>query len=577
VVAGNIICGLKLTHDGGLAIVEGNRLLCSIEAEKLENRPRYSAMNRAADILRELAACGLEPGDVAGFAVDGWVTDDNGLSRIDVIQDGGGVVQIEVAGYDDHGSAVNLLAAPAETSTMLGRPISYRSRTHATGHALASYCTSPFATAGRSALVLVWDGGMPPCLYRFDAGINSLTRIGSLFGIVGNIYPIFASHFSPFRIDWRARAAVSGLEFLLPISGKAMAYAAIGEPSEAAIDIMAGVTAETAPVDSATKCFQWGHRVIDRLRPLGLTDAAVLASFEKHLGRLLLSGLESALAAEPGLRGMPICLSGGCALNIKWNAAIRRSGLFEDVWVPPFPNDSGSAIGAACAEMITRTGRPALEWSEFSGPHVLAVPRLPGNWTSRTCDIGELARILAADGEPVVVLHGRAELGPRALGHRSIVAPATDSSMRERLNAMKGREWYRPVAPICLQDHAPEVFAPGTRDPFMLFEHQVRDEWRHRVPAVVHVDGSARLQTVGPDNPLMHRLLTSYHRLTGIPVLCNTSANRAGSGFFPDALSAMEWDRANHVWSDGTLYSKVAHQPVLSGAVAASGTASHGA
>jgi carbamoyltransferase len=88
----------------------------------------------------------------------------------------------------------------------------------------------------------------------------------------------------------------------------------------------------------------------------------------------------------------------------------------------------------------------------------------------------------------------------------------------------------------------------------MLFDHDLRPDWRDRVPAVMHVDGSARLQTVGPDNPLMYRLLTAYEQSTGIPVLCNTSANFKGRGFFPDAASAMRWGQVRYVWSEGTLF-----------------------
>jgi carbamoyltransferase len=119
---------------------------------------------------------------------------------------------------------------------------------------------------------------------------------------------------------------------------------------------------------------------------------------------------------------------------------------------------------------------------------------------------------------------------------------------------MKGRESYRPVAPICPEESAPSVFSPGSPDPYMLFEHQVRPEWRTRVPAIVHVDGSARLQTVSQANPVMYELLTAYRKRTGVPVLCNTSANFSGSGFFPDVDSVFRWGRIRYVWSAGTLF-----------------------
>jgi carbamoyltransferase len=129
--------------------------------------------------------------------------------------------------------------------------------------------------------------------------------------------------------------------------------------------------------------------------------------------------------------------------------------------------------------------------------------------------------------------------------------------MKTVLNDVKKREPYRPVAPICLEEHAPAIFSPGTPDPHMLFDHVVRPEWRERVPAVLHLDDTARLQTVGTgDDETLRRILVAYHGLSGIPVLCNTSANLNGSGFFPDVVSALQWGRVDMVWSEDTLYRK---------------------
>jgi carbamoyltransferase len=245
---------------------------------------------------------------------------------------------------------------------------------------------------------------------------------------------------------------------------------------------------------------------------------------------------------------------GGCGLNIKWNSALRDSGVFDRVWVPPFPNDAGSALGTASAAMLTQTDRASLEWNVYSGPPLNAPEPLP-SWEQQPCTVEELARILHEQDEPVVFLHGRAELGPRALGNRSILAPARSAKMKDLLNEYKERASYRPVAPICLEARAPEVFAPGSPDPYMLFDHEVRPEWADRVPAIRHLDGTARLQTVTADeNPVVFELLTAYEALSGIPLLCNTSANFNGSGFFPDVRSAMEWGRIRLIWSDGTLY-----------------------
>jgi carbamoyltransferase len=169
-----------------------------------------------------------------------------------------------------------------------------------------------------------------------------------------------------------------------------------------------------------------------------------------------------------------------------------------------------------------------------------------------------LAAVLHETGEPVVVLNGRAEIGPRALGGRSILAAPTDLAMKALLNKIKDREYYRPVAPICLTDQAPAIFDPGTPDPYMLFEHHVREEWVDRIPAVIHLDGTARLQTVDrADDPFVEQVLREYYRITGVPVLCNTSANHHGRGFFPDVASAAEWGGADMIWCAGLLHRRV--------------------
>jgi carbamoyltransferase len=554
---GDLICGIKLTHDGAVAVIDGNKLLFSVEAEKLENRPRYSVLNRSADLARVLADNGLREADLAAIAIDGWARNRDGTSRAAVVGTDGEATPVDVAGYQDAAGATGeLLEGHTGSSEFFdGNRRDFRSFTHATDHGLAGYCTSPFAAAQQSSLILVWDGGMPPCLYLYRPADRHFQSFGPITQVYGGLYPIFASHFDPFRFIPPKDQDLDAFEIaVLPISGKAMAYTGLGEPVEDAITVMEEATSAVVPIDGAIRSHMWSSRVLKKLVPRGFSDATLLASFQEHLCRLLMDGLKAFLGQHPELRDLPMCFSGGCALNIKWNARLRASGLLADVWVPPFPNDAGSAIGAGCAEMIRRSGQAQLEWSVFCGPELVPTAGPPPGWKASPCEIEDVARILAVDGDPVIVVDGRAELGPRALGHRSIIAPATQLDMRDRLNGLKEREWYRPVAPICLQSRAPEVFSPGSRDPYMLFDHQVRADWRDRIPAIVHADGSARLQTVGPDNPLMCRLLTAYEERTGIPVLCNTSANFKGSGFFPDAASAMRWGRVRYVWSENTLF-----------------------
>jgi carbamoyltransferase len=137
---------------------------------------------------------------------------------------------------------------------------------------------------------------------------------------------------------------------------------------------------------------------------------------------------------------------------------------------------------------------------------------------------------------------GRAEFGPRALGHRSLLAHPGHSGNLERLNDVKGREQFRPVAPMVLADRAAEIFSGGPiPSPYMLFVHDVDPAWKSRIPAVVHVDGTARIQTVDPaTEPRVAGMLRGFERRTGLPVVVNTSLNTAGRPIVDDPRDALE-------------------------------------
>jgi carbamoyltransferase len=333
-----------------------------------------------------------------------------------------------------------------------------------------------------------------------------------------------------------------------------MAYAALGRAEEDAFGVFDAVLADFPDV-SAENSKKASLKVIGRRHELlpGLSDADLIATLQEYLGCRLLASLAAFLPGL-GLSAAPnLVMAGGCALNIKWNSRLRSSGLVRDIWIPPFPNDSGAAIGTATCEMFRQGRHQALSWDVYSGP-LLTDGDIPPGWRVVGCGERELAGLLHDSGEPVVVLSGRAEIGPRALGNRSIFAVATDAAMKDKLNAIKDRAHYRPVAPICLASRAAEVFTPGNHDPYMLFEHRPRPGWAARIPAVLHLDGTARLQTIDASaSSPAGRIVEHYAALSGIPVLCNTSANFTGRGFFPDVASAARWGQTNYVWSDGRL------------------------
>ncbi|HET7865286.1 MAG TPA: carbamoyltransferase N-terminal domain-containing protein [Burkholderiaceae bacterium] len=557
------VCGIKMTHDAAVAMVEDGKLLFSIELEKLNNNPRYCEMTDLRAVEDVLAAHGQRVEDVDRFVVDGWHGTGahwRGEARLKQKAQGR-PIGLEVASYNELTLRESILHSKDFDGGLElgGKSYPYSSYMHVAGHVLGTYCASPFAQRGEPAYVLAWDGGQYPRLYWVDPSRRSVQNKGQLFYFLGTIYPIMGHYFGPYARSAEQLEADRQAQDLegyfggYETSGKLMAYIAKGR---VIADMLAQLPALYQSELEIANTFE--HRFAGKLRERatlhGWADADVLLTMHTFLEKMLVDSRSKKIAKD-GVKSPNFCFCGGSALNIKWNSAIRRCGIFKDVWVAPFPNDSGSAIGTACCEMFTR-GITALSWSVFSGPLIETGAPVEG-WRARKFSLAELARLLHESGEPVVFLNGRAELGPRALGNRSILAAAVSPAMKSLLNKVKRREEFRPVAPICLESHAPAIFDPGTPDPFMLFDHYVRPDWLTRVPAIKHLDDTARLQTVNEtDNPAVFELLSAYHQLSGIPLLCNTSANFNGSGFFPDAASAMRWGQVRYVYCLDLLYEK---------------------
>ncbi|MCW2644868.1 MAG: carbamoyltransferase [Pseudonocardiales bacterium] len=242
-----------------------------------------------------------------------------------------------------------------------------------------------------------------------------------------------------------------------------------------------------------------------------------------------------------------LALAGGVALNCVANTRIFAESPFEQVWVQPAAGDAGTALGGALLAAAEHGEAPAPMRSAGLGrgfdeaqiAAALQTARLP---YERPLDVAEaVAEALAADGI-VAWFQGRSEFGPRALGHRSLLAHPGRAENLARLNDVKGREQFRPVAPMVLVERARQLFTRGpVPSPYMLFVHDVAVEWRGRIPAVVHVDGTARIQTVDrADDPLLARMLDAFEQRTGLPVVVNTSLNTAGRPMVDDIKDALE-------------------------------------
>ncbi|MHB8246198.1 MAG: carbamoyltransferase family protein [Acidimicrobiales bacterium] len=262
-------------------------------------------------------------------------------------------------------------------------------------------------------------------------------------------------------------------------------------------------------------------------------DQDLAASVQARLEQVELEFLRRVHTRNPTRR---LVLAGGVALNCLANGRIRSETPFEEVWIQPAANDADTALGAALWiwHQILGHERSWVMSHAYLGPAysqsrceaALAQARLSPTLLQEN----ELYHYVAgriADGAIVGWFQGRAEFGPRALGARSIVCDPRRADMKDILNArIKHREPFRPFAPSILAEATGEWFDDNYSSPFMLMAYQVRPERRNAIPAVTHEDGTSRLQMVSHDvNPRFHELISAFGKLTGVPVLLNTSFN----------------------------------------------------
>lgn len=247
-----------------------------------------------------------------------------------------------------------------------------------------------------------------------------------------------------------------------------------------------------------------------------------------------------------------LCVAGGVGLNSVLNGRLSRELGFEGTYVPPYPGDDGVAVGCCAYALFHRKDDDGVAvplWNETLSPYLGPMPTEDDikdaiAWASPWLEVetvrdedkrnGLIVEELAAGGV-VAIYHGRSELGPRALGHRSILADPRKKGLVRFINEfVKKRESFRPFAPSCLAEEAAEWFDLGEHaaavdnnvSPYMSITAQVKDSKRDLIPAVTHVDGSSRLQTVTPESePHYHRLISAFFKATGVPMVLNTSFN----------------------------------------------------
>ena len=247
-----------------------------------------------------------------------------------------------------------------------------------------------------------------------------------------------------------------------------------------------------------------------------------------------------------------LCMAGGVALNCVANGRVAREAGFENVWIQPAAGDDGIAIGCAYYGHLALQKKKrsfvmnhAYVGKEYQDEDVRAATR---KWLVRLAtgitqskNISADAAKVLADGKVVGWFQGRSEFGPRALGNRSILADPRTAEMNDILNKrVKFRQAFRPFAPIVLFERASEIFEGDEDSPYMLLAKRVRPEWIDKIPGIVHVDGTARVQTVRREtNEALYNLLKEFDAITGVPVLINTSFNVKGEPIVETPEDAM--------------------------------------
>ncbi len=385
---------------------------------------------------------------------------------------------------------------------------------HHLAHAASSFFPSPFSQAA----ILTMDG--------VGESVTSMGGYGE-----GTHIQVISQVLFPNSLGMLYERITACLGFI-PSSdeGKVMAMASLGRPRF--LDVFQKVICFNQDGTFTTRSFDF-EQIFGKARkptePLQQVHYDIAASLQKALEAVVVQ-LASWLHRATG--STMLCMAGGVALNCVMNSRVRAETPFKEIFIQPAAGDAGTALGAALW-VSSQLGypRPPSMAHAYLGPGYAddSIEAELKRWKLGYRTVGNIVREVAgllARQKIVGWFQGRMEFGPRALGARSILASPTDAEMTQRLNRLKGREFFRPVAPVVLEEQMHRYFVGAATCPFMLFTFDLIPEMRSIIPAAEHVDGTARIQTVNESqSPRLYELLKAFGDLTGIYVLINTSFN----------------------------------------------------
>jgi len=518
-----VVLGINRTQDASICLMQGSHLAWAIQKERLTRRKHHWG----------------KPGDLR----DHYSPRLPGLDRpVDIV--------VECFSLEEEVRQLPLYEEELAATLRLAHGARRARISHHLAHLYSVFPPSPF----EEAAVMVIDGqGSPvadftehwsgaastPGDWREVSSFYTASRAGGIDCIGKQVRPPDGARHDDERLVGLGMFYFLLTQALFPgegNEGKVMELAPYGDPDALGLPLLSvegmavGIPQAWRSLLRERKRFRFGS--LDAR----FTDSANLAAAGQRAFEEALLGLAHWLYRQTGAEHL--CFAGGTALNCSANARLLRETPFRRVFLPPAPSDAGTALGCAVYG-LTEVARQRCDfrWSaDYLGPppqladieaalegaadFVIEQPRGRDALCARMLD-------LLCSGRVIGLYQGRSEFGPRALGHRSILADPRRDRVRDWINArVKGREWFRPLAPMVPEERAPAYFELSGPSPFMQFAAPVRPEIAPMLPAITHVDGTARLQTVSPsDDPLLRALLASFEVRTGVPVLLNTSFN----------------------------------------------------